>query len=209
VDALLQKLIIQLQGTLPGEDAQYRMAPLHRQRTVISDLTEDQYKPSAVMIVFCLDSDGEFYIPLIERFSYEGAHSAQVSLPGGKKDAGDVNLMDTARRECYEEIGIGPSITVAGQLTKVFIDVSGFLIEPYVGVCVDKDPVLLPNAREVKSILKLRVRDLLDGSLLKTGTITVREQLLQTPFFLVENRQVWGATAMILAELREVIRPIF
>lgn len=190
-------------------DAQYRMAPLNRERIDISGLKEEQFRQSAVMIVFCLDENNAFYIPLIERFEYAGAHSAQISLPGGKRDPLDVSLEQTALRECYEEIGIRENIRVAGQLSKVFIPVSGFLVQPYVGVCMDKNPVFLPDAREVKKIINLRIDDFLDHTTIKKGTIHYKELEIETPYFSVEDRKVWGATAMILSELKEIVSAIF
>src|SRR4051812_11091669 len=90
----------------PGEEAQYRMAPRHRQRLEVETLKVEQFRPSAVLVLFCRNSSGTWYIPLIERMSYNGAHSAQISLPGGKREDADKTLQETALRECYEEIGI-------------------------------------------------------------------------------------------------------
>lgn len=198
-----------MQQTLPGEEAQYRMAPLHRQRIEVETLQVEQYRPSAVMIVFCEDEDGELYIPLIERMSYNGAHSAQISLPGGKYDPKDLKHEQTALRECFEEIGIS-DIEVIGNLTKLFIPVSNFIVYPYLGVCRIKSPVMTIDKREVKTLLKLKVNDLMKEDTIEKGSIELFSNLvIKTPWFNVEGHKVWGATAMILSELKAILKPIF
>ncbi len=201
----INKLKNELQNPLPGIQAQYEMAPVSRPRFDIENLSEGQYRPSAVMILFCLDNDGEYFIPLIERMAYNGTHSAQVSFPGGKYEAEDENLQNTAIRECFEEIGLKEEIEIIGKLTRLFIPVSGFLVEPYVGFCKIKDPIIIPQEREVKSVLKLSLSQLLDNSIIEEGVVQASEYKIKTPYFLVEGNKVWGATAMMLNELKAVL----
>lgn len=208
MESLLNNLKTALQKPLPGEDAQYLMAPFHRKKIEDALLSMDQFKPSAVMLVLCLDADGSAFIPLIERVSYQGAHSAQISLPGGKYDHADETLENTARRECYEEIGLN-DIEVIGSLTQIKIPVSQFLVQPFIGFCKIPQPSLIIQEREVKSLLKLKLSDLLNEETVQTGVVKLSEdQHIKTAWFAVEGHQVWGATAMILSELREVLRSI-
>ena len=200
---------MELQKALPGEDAQYRMAPLHRKNLVEEALKAGQYRPSAVMLLFCLNSNNEVFIPLIERMAYNGVHSAQISLPGGKFEQGDDNLQNTAIRECFEEIGI-KDIEVIGQLTQLYIPVSNFLVQPFIGVCKIKDPVMVNQEREVKSILRLKIDTLLDSGTVKAGSIAMPGNLnIKAPYFELEDNKIWGATAMILSELKEILASIF
>lgn len=195
-------------GKLPGPGAQYLMAPLHRQRIEVETLRVEQFRPSAVMILFCEDAEGRIFIPLIERMSYNGAHSAQISLPGGKREKEDHDLQQTAIRECREEIGIGPS-EVLGPLTKLYIPVSNFVVQPYLGICSVKDPAVKVQEREVKTLLRLPLDDLLNDSLVEEGTIDLFDNLqVKSPWFNVQGHKVWGATAMILSELKQLIRTI-
>lgn len=205
MEQLINKLKIELQKPLPGLIAQYAMAPVSRQLIDTDSLEAHQYKSSAVMVLVCEDDNGNVFIPLIERFAYEGFHSAQVSFPGGKFDEQDVSLQNTAIRECFEEIGLSNEIEVIGKLTRLFIPVSGFLIEPYIGFCKIKNPVLIPHEREVKSILKLSLNDLMDNNILEHGIIETDAYKIKTPYFLVEGNKVWGATAMILSELKTIL----
>ncbi len=202
----VNKLKAKLQKPLPGIAAQYQMAPVSRPKFDIENMTEDQYRPSAVMILFCRDEQDDLFIPLIERHAYKGTHSAQISFPGGKYETADENLQNTAIRECFEEIGLKEEIEIIGKLTRLFIPVSGFLVEPYVAVCKIKNPMIIPQEREVKSILKLKISQLLDDLIIEEGTVQASEYKIKTPYFLVEGNKVWGATAMMLNELKTVLK---
>lgn len=213
MEHLIHTLKAELEKTLPGPEVQYLMAPSLRKQTVIKDLRPEDYRLSAVMVLFCLDEENNWFIPLTERFAYGGVHSGQVSLPGGKFETEDVTTEQTALRECYEEIGVREDIEIVGRLSPLFIPVSGFLVEPWVGISRKKTPVFTLNEREVKSIIRLNVKDLLDNSIMKTGNIELpgREVGLKikTPWFEAGGYKIWGATAMMLNELKAVVGPIF
>ena len=209
LEQLINRLKIALTKSLPGQEAQYLMAPMHRERIELEKLETQHYKPSAVMILFCEDENGNLFIPLTERMTYDGVHSGQVSLPGGKFETRDGDLMHTAQRECYEEIGID-AIEVIGKLTPLWIPVSGFLVHPFVGISKLKNPVMKNQEREVKMILKLSAQNLLNDEIVKQGTMTVMNTVnIKTPWFEIEGLKVWGATAMILSELKELIKTTF
>ncbi len=206
--SIINKLKTALEHPLPGEEAQYLMAPFHRKKIEDALLSMDNFKPSAVMLALCFENDNSAYIPLIERVSYNGAHSAQISLPGGKYDDIDESLQNTALRECFEEIGLN-EIEVLGSLTQIKIPVSNFLVQPYIGICKINEPNLILDRREVKSILKLRLHDLLKDELIQIGTVKLNTgQEIKTAWFEVEGHQVWGATAMILSELKQLLKSI-
>lgn len=205
---IINKLKSALSQPLPGEEAQYLMAPFHRKQIEDALLNTDQFKPSAVMIALCEDADKTLFIPLIERVNYKGAHSGQISLPGGKPDGSDADMRETALRECYEEIGLN-NIEVLGSLTHIRIPVSNFLVQPYIGVCKQTQPRLIIQEREVQSLIKLRLNDLLNEEIVKIGSIPINQgQEIKTAWFDVEGHRVWGATAMILSELKQLLRTI-
>ena len=106
------------------------MAPVGRKKMNELSLKAQTYKPSAVLILLCVNHTGQTFIPLIERMSYDGAHSGQISLPGGKFEERDINLQTTALRECEEEIGI-KGVAILGSLTELFIPVSQFKVQPF------------------------------------------------------------------------------
>ncbi|MBL7930515.1 MAG: CoA pyrophosphatase [Bacteroidia bacterium] len=206
MEAFVQKLKDRIKQPLPGQEAQYLMAPLHRSRVEIETLKVNDYRPSAVMILFCEDEDGSIYIPLTERMSYNGAHSGQISLPGGKFDQSDKDLQETAIRECFEEIGIS-ALDIIGKLTEMYIPVSRFLVHPYLAVCRERNPVMTIQEREVKSIVKLSIDTLLKTETIEKGRIeATHNMVVSAPWFNINGHKVWGATAMILSELKELIR---
>lgn len=199
---------------MPGTEVQYQMAPAHRERKTVDQLENGQYRLSAVMAVLCREVDGRWFIPLTERFAYAGAHGGQVSLPGGKYEPEDRSTDQTALRECYEEIGLENEIEVLGRLSPLYIPVSGFLVEPWVAVCHQPAPQFLPHPREVKSIIRLGLHELLDHSTVRSGDLELGREgdtvmKIKTPWFVSGDFKIWGATAMILNELKAVAGPIF
>lgn len=213
MEQVIHKLKERLRGQLPGPDIQYQMAPALRHRTDPETLQQDQYRLSAVMVLFCLDEDGNWFIPLTQRFTYEGVHSGQISLPGGKFEPEDKTTDRTALRECEEEIGISEQVVLIGALSKLYIPVSGFLVEPWVGVMQQRSPVFSLNPREVERVVRLKVSDLLDHSIVKTGDIEIPgrglNMKIKTPWFETEGLRIWGATAMILNEVKTIAASIF
>lgn len=208
MEQLVNSLKKALSGTLPGIDAQYIMAPLHRERVELEKLKAEDFRASAVMILLCEDERGEIFIPLTERMTYNGAHSGQVSFPGGKYEPSDEDLMHTALRECEEEIGL-KDLEVLGKLTPLFIPVSGFLVHPYIGRSRIVNPSMRHQEREVKQVVKLFLKDLKLDSIVKQGEIKVMDTInVQTPWFEVEGLRVWGATAMILSELKQLLKEV-
>ncbi|MCC6372244.1 MAG: CoA pyrophosphatase [Bacteroidia bacterium] len=206
MEHFLNKVKNALQKGLPGMDAQYKMAPVNRQKTDLESRNTLNYRQSAVIILFCCDENNHIYIPLIVRKTYKGAHSGQVSFPGGKFEEQDESLENTALRECFEEIGIN-AIEILGPLTELYIPVSGFKVQPYVAFCNTPNPLLTPQEREVESLLKLKVTDLLKDEIVKEGSVKLSSHTKMTvPYFEVENHQVWGATAMMLNELKHLLK---
>jgi 8-oxo-dGTP pyrophosphatase MutT (NUDIX family) len=206
--AFLTRLKEQLQMPLPGLNAQWEMAHVKRDKVRPEDLQPSQFRSSAVMVLLIERVDG-FVIPLTERHTYKGAHSGQVSFPGGKFDEGDVTLLNTALRECKEEIGLQDGIEILGELSSIYIPVSQFVVQPFIGVLRTPEPVYDINSSEVKSIIELQLKDLLLPELVKETFVEPSPGLkLKTPYFDVQGKIVWGATAMILNELKHLLLKI-
>lgn len=205
---LINKLKQKLKENLPGQAVQYEMAPVNRYM-LDQEFLEAHHKLSAVLLLLCFENDRVF-IPLTQRYSYAGAHSGQISLPGGKYDQEDGSLENTALRECFEEIGLKENIELTGGLSKLYIPVSNFMVQPFVGIYLEESPIMLPHEREVKQILKLYIDDLLDDTLIRKGTVLISdERKIKAPYFEIEGLQVWGATAMILNEFKAVLKSIY
>lgn len=193
---------------LPGLEAQVRMAHIERQINLSRYQTPTHAKPSSVLILL-YEIEGRIKLPLILRPGDSGIHSGQVSLPGGKFEPGDVNLSHTALRETQEEIGIlAESIEILGRLTQLYIPPSNFLVSPYVGV-ITTEPVFIPQEKEVVKVIPLDLEYLMDEEKVKEKEIRLANgQSIQTPYYNVGGEIVWGATAMILSELKSLLYEI-
>jgi 8-oxo-dGTP pyrophosphatase MutT (NUDIX family) len=206
--AFLMRLKEQLKMPLPGLDAQWEMAHVKRDKVRPEDLQPSQFRSSAVMVLLIERVDG-FFIPLTERHTYNGAHSGQVSFPGGKFDENDGTLLNTALRECQEEIGLRDDIEILGELSSIYIPVSKFVVQPFIGALRIPEPVYDINSSEVKSIIELPLNDLRRPELVKETFVEPSPGLkLKTPYFDVQGKVVWGATAMILNELKHLLLKI-
>lgn len=192
---------------LPAVNAHLKMAPASRKPT----LTPDYYlnsnpRPSAVMMLF-YPKAGEATLVLTKRNAYEGVHSAQISFPGGKAELTDKDLEYTARRETEEEIGVPANVVnVVMEFSKLYIPPSNFLVTPFLGV-LDEEPHFLPNPYEVAEIIELPLSTLLNDAAMEIVPVTTTLGILNdVPVFNVSGHMVWGATAMILSELKETIK---
>lgn len=204
-NAFLAKLKQQLKLPLPGIKVQWEMAHVNRENLRYEDLHPDQYKNSAVLLLL-VKRNNSFCIPLTERHVYKGAHSGQISFPGGKFDETDLTLEKTALRECREEIGISDNIEILGQLTPLYIPVSKFMVTPFVGVLNMDDATYTINVNEVQNILELPMEELKLPELVKETFVEPMPGLkFKTPYFNVEGKIVWGATAMILNEFKHLL----
>lgn len=131
-------------------------------------------------------------------------HAGQVSLPGGAVEQGE-SIVDAALREAHEEVGVEPSaLRVLGRLTELHIPASGFVLHPVVAV-TDARPDLRPQAGEVERILEVPLAGLLDPASCGMETRSVARGTVDVPYFRVEGERVWGATAMVLAELLSLV----
>lgn len=204
--SLIDHIKRRLDGPLPGVEAQYQMAPINRAKFDLARLDPSTYRKSAVMLLLYKNGDS-FCLPLIKRHDYKGSHSGQVGLPGGKHDEKDGDLVNTALRELNEEIGIDKDqIEILGALTPVFIPVSSFYVQPYIGYYKHSEIIFDIDTREVKQLLSLRIDLLKEDSIAKEGGIVSGEGYkLKTPYFSVEGEMIWGATAMILNEFKALI----
>jgi len=184
---------------LPGEDAQYRMAPVSRlSREKYLELYDD-HRTSSVMILLYPEEDGTTRIMLIRRQGNSGVHSGQIALPGGKEEHEDISLWHTASRETEEEIGVGSSlIRQAGKLTPLFIPVSKFMVHPFVGF-TPFTPEFTADPREVNMLIPAGIDDLLKMSV-QEKQIKTSYGNIRAPYYELNGHHIWGATAMILSE---------
>lgn len=192
---------------LLAEDAHVKMAPLER----ISFLKEMNYlekspRHAAVLMLF-YPKNKETHLALIVRNTYPGVHSSQIGFPGGKVEERDKNLEDTALRETHEEVGVTPDkVKIIKPFSKVYIPPSNFLVSPYMGVS-HYELEFVPDLDEVKRVLEFPLSLFLDeNSITKVRMTTSYATDIEVPAFMVEKYVVWGATAMMMSELKETIK---
>jgi 8-oxo-dGTP pyrophosphatase MutT (NUDIX family) len=195
---LERSLRVKLAETLPGVEAQMRFAPIvPRSGWRPGHYPEDARVAAALMLIYPGERGPS--IPLTVRASGLARHAGQISLPGGAADLGET-LAETAVREAQEEIGIDPaSVDVLGELTPVWVLVSGFTLHPVVAVTHER-PTFVPATGEVAEILEVSLEDLRDASRIRRGTRVREGVAVEYPYFDLLGHQVWGATAMILGE---------
>ncbi|NMM49179.1 CoA pyrophosphatase [Flammeovirgaceae bacterium KN852] len=199
-----------LRDPLPGREAQLEMSARFDK-----DIAEKYFKPEenakkgGVLVLFYPD-ENDISIPLMLRPEYPGVHGGQVSFPGGKFEPQDKNLIHTALREAEEEIGIkSADVEILGNLSELFIFASNFLVVPTVGY-LNYKPDFVPEENEVEKIISLPVSHLIDPSVVKFTDIQASKSIrLNAPYFDVEGHVVWGATAMMLSELKAIITKIY
>lgn len=200
----IERLKNRLTEPLPGRVAQVKMAPLPVDESRFQEQETNPARPGGVMALL-YPKNGELYLPLMKRPSYDGVHSGQVSLPGGKLERQDRDLVATALRETEEEIGINPNhINVLGCLSDLFIIASNFKVKPTVGF-IDEAPVFVPDPFEVEEVLEVSVAQLKNEQLRGIQEMRFGKYVIHSPYFDVQGHQVWGATAMILSELLDVL----
>ena len=194
-----------LQQSLPGETAQNLMSPPYRVPTKEYLKSNPNPKKSSVLIlIYPKNSLPHFVLTL--RHDYNGAHSGQVSFPGGKIEKRDLTLEATALRETEEEIGVDSAyINVIGKLTGLYIPVSGYWVNPFVGFC-NQNPTFNINTKEVKQLIEVPINEIVKNDIISTYNFTLRDNTkVEVPCYKINGHIVWGATAMMLAELREIL----
>lgn len=194
-------------SSIPGIEAHKLLTPGKRPLTRDEIENTEEYRESAVAVI-CYPIEERVHSLLIQRPQYNGNHGGQISFPGGKAELTDNSLEHTARRETEEEIGWSLSDTdYLGKLTELFIPVSKFSVQPYLYFCREAQPFKL-DEREVAGIIQFPLEDLKREAILKSTSIRISSgmKLKNVPYFDINQHVVWGATAIILSELREMLK---
>ncbi|OYX83341.1 MAG: coenzyme A pyrophosphatase [Flavobacteriales bacterium 32-34-25] len=198
-----------VQAPLSGDISHQKMMPLERKELLAKmNLKENKPREAAVTMLF-YPKNKETHLVLIVRNSYKGVHSAQIAFPGGKFETDDADFSATALRETEEEIGVSRNkIEIIKAFSSVFIPPSNFMVYPFLGICKEEID-FIPDAIEVAAIIELPLKVFRDDSILTVENLsTSYGSFIEVPAFKIDGHIVWGATAMMLSELRDVLNAV-
>lgn len=189
-------LRLALTAPLPGPDAQALMAPRPRREWPAGFNPARIRNAAGLLLVTSNAGDAEIVLTLR---AHTLRHGGQVSLPGGVVELGET-FEQAALREAGEEVGLDPvGVRLEGPLTPLDIPVSGFRLHPIVAT-MNVRPLLRPSDGEVARILETTIDDLLAPATVVWREMRRGGETFDYPAFALHGVEVWGATAMVLAE---------
>ena len=189
---------------LPGLAQQLTMAPPFRKQLIEQPI--DNPKRAAVVCLFHEGIDHETFFYLIRRATYPGVHSNQIGFPGGQIDSTDKSPWDAAKRELEEEIGISvKDVTLIKEITPLYIPPSRFLVDCFLGYTTGKTELMI-DANEVQKVIPVSVYELLNAN--SGFSSQVGSNGVEVPIYNLSGNIVWGATAMMLAEIKSILSQV-
>jgi 8-oxo-dGTP pyrophosphatase MutT (NUDIX family) len=202
--AFTDRLQARLTADLPGAEAQRTMAPRYDARQHALSINGKDCREAGVLALVYPRDDTPTLVLTVRRDDLPD-HPGQLSFPGGQREAGET-LPDTALREAHEEVDLDPApVQLLGALTPLYIPPSNFCVHPFVGV-LSHAPTLRPTDREVGAILHVPLLHLLDPDTRVEETWTLHDRPIDVPYYDIDGPPLWGATAMMCAELLAVCR---
>ena len=195
---------------LPAETSHFKMVPPFRQKLLKQQQEAiKRAKHAGVLALFYPDNNQQTKFVLILRKTYKGVHSAQVAFPGGKLETQDHSLQEAALRETFEEVGVpAHTIQVVRKVSQVYIPPSNFYVQPFVGI-TKSTPRFIKQDDEVEAIIEVNLLDFLDDeSLVVKKVATSYSVEVEVPAFKLNDHVVWGATAMMLSEIKDLLKQL-
>jgi len=193
-----------LQGELPGIKAHSKLLPPGR-RLKTNDDELLLVKMSSVLLLLFPEGE-QLYICLTKRPQTMKHHPGQISFPGGKVEKDDLSAEMTALREAREEVGIDhDKIEILGKLSDLYVEVSQFSIQPFLA-WADQKPDFLVDFGEVEKLILFPVSDFVANEIISEIELETVTGSLQVKYYPYDGEFIWGATAMILSELIEILK---
>jgi 8-oxo-dGTP pyrophosphatase MutT (NUDIX family) len=197
----------QLRKPKPGWAAQSALLPEPRPGNIPFSQAEPFCRKAGVLLLVYI-KDHCPHLLFTRRTADMLHHRGEISFPGGGRENNE-ELIQTATREMQEELNVAPdSYRILGRLTPLYIPPSRFCIYPFVAG-VSFRPDFAPESREVKEIIEIPVSHFLDNISLRTEEWVIRNEKRVIPFFRFKENKIWGATAMVLAEMLAVLDSMF
>ena len=193
---------------LPGEHSQFKMSPPFRRQLMDENREKMKYaKKAGVLALFYPDQEINTKLILILRKTYKGVHSAQVGFPGGKLEHNDPDLAFTALRETEEEVGvIKDSVEIIKPLTELYIPPSNYTVAPFLGI-THHTPKFIKQEEEVEDLIEVPLLEFMDDRNTKNVKVmTSYDVELEVPAFDLNGYIIWGATAMMMSELKDLLK---
>ena len=162
---------------------------------------------SAVLIPICY-KEGEYHILFTKRTETVQYHKGQISFPGGAYEEEDGTLLNTALRECAEEIGLeAEAVELLGELDDTVTVTSGFIISPFVAA-IQGPCSLKVDPTETEEIIEVPISVLLDKDCLRQTTEVMNGQAITVDAYHYQGNVIWGATAKILSQFLEILNQV-
>ncbi len=203
IKSWLDNLKQRLNGPKPGLFSQLKMVPDHRRHEKTYLEVADSCNRAGVLVLLYPRLD-QIHIVLTRRTSTVAHHQAQISFPGGHKDSHE-SVLETALREAEEELNVAPSeVRILGELTPLYVPPSNYCIYPVVAMAESR-PDFRPSPHEVAEVLEIPLGHLLDQKNVRREVWPLRGIDVSVPFYSFQDNKIWGATAMIIAELLDLM----
>ncbi|GGA86657.1 coenzyme A pyrophosphatase [Flavobacterium palustre] len=199
--------LVQMQ--LPAAISHEKMMPFERKELLKKINLKERNPKEAAVLMLLYPKNGQTHLVLIVRNSYPGVHSDQIAFPGGKFESKDADFQTTALRETEEEIGISPDkIEILKAFSSLYIPPSNFMVYPFLGICKEEIQ-FVPDPAEVAGIIELSLVTFRDDSIVAVENLSTSYAVnIEVPAFKIDGHIVWGATAMMLSELRDVLNAV-
>lgn len=194
---------------LPNLISHKKMAPLDRIKLLEQYSTDKPDAKNAAVMMLLYPKNNKTHLALIKRNEYPGVHSSQIAFPGGKVEIDDESFKHAAVRETHEEIGVHPEkFMVIRNLSTVYIPPSNYLVHPFLGISNHELNFILQED-EVAGLIETPLQIVLDDSIIVTKNMaTSYANNIEIPAFEIDGHLVWGATAMMLSELKDIIKKV-
>jgi len=191
-----------LKGDLPGIQA-HALMMAYKRRTVAQAINSGEKPRLSAVMMLLYRKENLWHTVFMQRPDNQGVHSGQISFPGGKQEESET-IIQTAFRETEEEVGIqSHQLRILGGLSEIFIPPSNFIVKPFVAV-LEGDFVFNPNPDEVQALLEVPLSDFFREPILTSTEIHIPSLhvLINAPSFIIDQKVLWGATAMMVQEFR-------
>ncbi len=186
------------------------MAPSIRLKELeTGNIQKQNARKAAVLALFYPNPRSVTNLLLILRKTYKGVHSNQIGFPGGKSEKEDPDILHTALRETYEEVGVPPErISIIKSLSEIYIPPSNFEVKPFMGLMENPSPFVMQES-EVEALIEVPLVDFMDdGKVFTQKLSTSYAKNMEVPAFKLNGYTVWGATAMMLNEIKELLKQV-